>query len=210
MWNYRNCCKTSWGSKIKKASLSKIIQLFQIISVEILNQIPNSIGSVRSTFSQSATRIILFLLSYLNLSILMRFKKQSPNLSIKKTTKWRILTGSCSKIKSLGNIIVLGNFGFVWHCTGEVVTCLKLEWQLQFPWKDNSLWTSHIPPSQHTHTPIPRVNVDLFSKFLWNGHQTLSNHNIDNNNEGFIYEGVAVMVNKIISRAFQKVQLKSK
>ena len=24
----------------------------------------------------------------------------------------------------------------------------------------------------------------------------MSNHNIDNNNEGFIYEGVAVMVNK--------------
>ena len=69
------------------ASMPKIIQLFQIIGVEISIQIPISTGSVRSTFSQNATRIILFLLSYLNLSILMRFKNQSPNLPIKKTTK---------------------------------------------------------------------------------------------------------------------------
>ena len=154
MWNYRNCCKTSWGSKIKKASLSKIIQLFQIILLVLRYQIKSLI--VLARYEAHSVRVLAELFcsclnSYLNLSILMRFKKQSPNLPIKKTTKWRILTGSCSKIKSLGNIIVLGNFGFVWHCTGEAVTCLKLEWQLQFPWKDNSLWTSHIPPSQHTH-----------------------------------------------------------
>ena len=186
--------------------MPKIIQLFQIIGVEISNQIPNNIGLVRST--TILHRIIWFLLSYLNLSIPAQpwgLKSTSPNLPIKKTTKWRILTGSCGKI--ISSIVILLFYGLInqtW-IKGWVILVLHgialerlshvLNWNDSYSSPERiihyGLATSP-PPNTHTHTPIPRVNVDLFSKFLWNGHQTLWNHNIDNNNEGFIYEGVAV------------------
>ena len=100
-------------SKIKKASLSKITKLFQIIGVGI--SAPNElmiplksfyIGLVGSTTILPELFCSGFLIKIICQS-LWGLKSTGPNLHINKTTKWRILAGSCSKMMRLCNILVL-------------------------------------------------------------------------------------------------------